>query len=121
MQFNRLSTILVRYQLSWGGGRDKVCFIGNHTDSKLLISTLEDVIRVIVGDWIIRGVKEELYPCKLDIFEQTYEEVSQRYLTTVALRWRAWIEMIMLEILLRKYSKKYRKYIKKLRKEKHNE
>lgn len=28
-----------------------------------------------VGDWIIRGIKGELYPCKPDIFEQTYEQV----------------------------------------------
>lgn len=29
------------------------------------------------GDWIIRGVKGELYPCKPDIFEETYEEVEE--------------------------------------------
>ena len=28
------------------------------------------------GDWIIRGVKGELYPCKPDIFEATYERVD---------------------------------------------
>jgi hypothetical protein len=28
-----------------------------------------------VGDWIIKGVKGEFYPCKPDIFENTYEEV----------------------------------------------
>lgn len=58
-------------------GRDEVCFIGNHKDSKLLISTLEGVSRATVGDWIIRGIKGEFYPCKPDIFEETYEEVSQ--------------------------------------------
>jgi hypothetical protein len=40
------------------------------------ISTLEGVMRADVGDWIIRGVKGELYPCKPDIFEATYEAVS---------------------------------------------
>lgn len=30
-----------------------------------------------VGDWIIRGVKGEIYPCKPDIFESTYEEVHE--------------------------------------------
>ena len=29
-----------------------------------------------IGDWIIKGVKNEFYPCKPDIFEQTYEPVD---------------------------------------------
>jgi hypothetical protein len=42
-------------------------------DSALVIPTLEGRMRAEVGDWIIRGVKGEFYPCKPDIFEQTYE------------------------------------------------
>lgn len=42
----------------------------------LEIDTLEGVMRADVGDWIIQGVKGEVYPCKPDIFEQTYEEVT---------------------------------------------
>lgn len=38
-----------------------------------LIKTLEGVMRGDYGDWIIKGVKGEVYPCKPDIFEQTYE------------------------------------------------
>lgn len=37
------------------------------------IKTLEGVMRADIGDWIIQGVKGELYPCKPDIFEATYE------------------------------------------------
>lgn len=37
------------------------------------IKTLEGEMRADVGDWIIRGVKGELYPCKPDIFAATYE------------------------------------------------
>jgi hypothetical protein len=37
------------------------------------IGTLEGVMRADLGDWIIRGVKGELYPCKPDIFEATYD------------------------------------------------
>ena len=37
------------------------------------IHTLEGVMRAELGDWIIKGVKGEFYPCKPDIFEQTYE------------------------------------------------
>ena len=42
----------------------------------LLIPTLEGTMRAEVGDWIIRGVKGEFYPCKPDIFEATYEAVE---------------------------------------------
>jgi hypothetical protein len=41
----------------------------------LTIKTLEGKMDVTPGDWIIRGVKGELYPCKPDIFEATYEAV----------------------------------------------
>lgn len=37
------------------------------------IDTLEGRMRADIGDWIIRGVKGELYPCKPDIFAATYE------------------------------------------------
>ena len=40
---------------------------------KLLIETLEGTMTAIAGDWIIKGVKGEFYPCKPDIFEETYE------------------------------------------------
>lgn len=41
----------------------------------MLINTLEGVIEAYPEDYIIKGVKGEIYPCKPDIFEQTYEEV----------------------------------------------
>ena len=46
---------------------------GKITDHHLRITTLEGTMRADPGDWIIRGVKGELYPCKPDIFEATYE------------------------------------------------
>lgn len=42
----------------------------------ILIDTLEGVMRGAVGDWIIKGVKGEIYPCKPDIFTATYEPVE---------------------------------------------
>jgi hypothetical protein len=46
-------------------------------DGDLLeIRTLEGVHLVSEGDWIIRGIKGELYPCKPDIFEATYESAE---------------------------------------------
>lgn len=40
------------------------------------IKTLEGLMRGDVGDYIIKGVKGEIYPCKPDIFEITYEPVN---------------------------------------------
>lgn len=40
---------------------------------ELRIKTLEGIMKADIGDWIIKGVKGEFYPCKPDIFEQTYE------------------------------------------------
>lgn len=42
----------------------------------LKIFTLEGPLMASVGDYIIRGVRGELYPCKPDIFKQTYEGVA---------------------------------------------
>ena len=43
------------------------------TDKVMYIETLEGIHKANVGDYIITGVKGEQYPCKPDIFEQTYE------------------------------------------------
>lgn len=40
------------------------------------VQTLEGVMRVCEGDWIITGVNGEKYPCKPDIFAKTYEAVE---------------------------------------------
>lgn len=42
----------------------------------LSIRTLEGMMQATKGDWIIKGVKCEFYPCKPDIFEATYEPVE---------------------------------------------
>jgi hypothetical protein len=41
------------------------------------INTLEGVMRGEYGDYIIKGVQGEIYPCKPDIFEMTYERVTE--------------------------------------------
>lgn len=51
---------------------DIVTFAADGTPA-LVIRTLEGEMRADVGDYIIRGVKGELYPCKPDIFEATYD------------------------------------------------
>lgn len=45
-------------------------------NSTLIIETLEGNMVANLGDWIIRGVRGEFYPCKPDIFEVTYERVE---------------------------------------------
>ena len=44
--------------------------------ANLVIPTLEGDMLVSMGDWIIKGVKGEFYPCKPDIFDATYDPVE---------------------------------------------
>lgn len=46
------------------------------THDQVFIHTLEGEMRAVDGDWIVRGVQGEFYPVKPDIFEATYERVS---------------------------------------------
>lgn len=43
----------------------------------LMVKTLEGDMAAEEGDWLIKGVKGELYPCKPDIFDLTYDEVTE--------------------------------------------
>lgn len=46
-----------------------------HKSCELVIKTLEGEMVCEIGDWIIKGIKGEFYPCKTDIFDATYDEV----------------------------------------------
>lgn len=46
---------------------------GEQTDDGCEIKTLEGVMLANYGDWIIKGVNGEFYPCKPDIFQKTYD------------------------------------------------
>jgi hypothetical protein len=63
--------------LQWTGNHEEMeTFIGAHGDVGLdyvWIETLEGVMIAKIGDYVIKGVKGEFYPCKPDIFEATYE------------------------------------------------
>jgi len=50
---------------------DRILFFGE--PDTLTIKTLEGDMKASVGDWIIKGINGEFYPCKPDIFEKTYE------------------------------------------------
>ena len=47
------------------------------TETEETIETLEGVMKANKGDWIIKGVKGEIYPCKPDVFDMTYEELKE--------------------------------------------
>jgi len=51
------------------------CNMSYINDQELRIQTLEGSMIASVGDYIIKGVKGEFYPCKPDIFEMTYEKI----------------------------------------------
>ncbi len=55
-----------------GTGSANPAYLGSGAIS-VCIRTLEGDMRADVGDWIIKGVKGEFYPCKPDIFAATYE------------------------------------------------
>ena len=50
------------------------CFIA---EGNVIIKTLEGDHTAQIGDYIIKGVKGEFYPCKPDIFEMTYERIGE--------------------------------------------
>ena len=49
----------------------------NRNDAQLYIKTLEGDMKVSYGDYIIKGVEGEFYPCKPDIFNKTYKLVEE--------------------------------------------
>lgn len=65
----------------WSGfNYEEVCELGDkkvqRSGNNLLIYTLEGTMIASLGDYIIKGVSGELYPCKPDIFKLTYEKVE---------------------------------------------
>jgi hypothetical protein len=44
-----------------------------NSTERLEIETLEGTMRASAGDWIIKGIHGEFYPCKPDVFEKTYD------------------------------------------------
>lgn len=68
----------------WNAG-DVLAFMGENTDvdnngipyGEIHIDTLEGIMTAKIDDYIIKGVKGEFYPCKPDIFEETYEIILE--------------------------------------------
>jgi hypothetical protein len=84
MQFRKKPVVIEAWQLPMRDADTRV-FDGhagiifkreNGMIVEAIISTLEGTMTASAGDWIIKGVKDELYPCKPDIFAATYERVE---------------------------------------------
>lgn len=92
MKYRKKPVVIEAVQLTWDTW-DEMCEfagVGKLSEGKpegfspsdntnrigLRIPTLEGLMEATHGDWIIRGIKGELYPCKPDIFEATYEPVE---------------------------------------------
>jgi hypothetical protein len=43
-------------------------------DGMMVIATLEGLMKVSIGDWVIKGIEGEFYPCKPGIFNDSYEK-----------------------------------------------
>ncbi len=74
IQFEDNSDRIIEIHEFMGGDTIRV----NYEDKNnpyLKIETLEGIMKASVGDYIIKGVNGEFYPCKPDIFEKTYERV----------------------------------------------
>lgn len=85
MKFRKRPVIIeaVQWTRSKASKRAVLGFIGEcpHSvsgdSSELIIRTLEGNHLAVEGDWIIKGIKGEFYPCKPDIFAQTYEAIEE--------------------------------------------
>jgi len=86
MKFRKKPVVIEAFRLEEGGYLpDWANFVtvgadinaGGNRVIYALIDTLEGVMRANEGDWIIKGVKGELYPCKPDIFAATYEPIEE--------------------------------------------
>lgn len=83
-KFRKKPVVIEAIQLTEDNAIDVLTFCNNtgnivasnEDEMGISILTLEGTMIANTGDYIIRGVKGEFYPCKPDIFEQTYEEVD---------------------------------------------
>lgn len=99
MRFRKKPIVIEAVQLRWDNwnemcefanvgslksGRPTGCYVDKRGEAVadttdtigLLIPTLEGVMLARQDDWVIKGVNGELYPCKPDIFEKTYEPLE---------------------------------------------
>lgn len=80
MKFRKIPVEIEAIQYTGDNRVDAVNFIGVQggywNDGSIKIYTLEGTMKASIGDWIIKGVNGEFYPCKPDIFAKTYEKIE---------------------------------------------
>lgn len=87
MKYRKKPVIIEAVQLNIANW-EAVCNLTKHSERKIKgsiisyemqveIETLEGVMLAREGDYIIKGIKGEIYPCKPDIFKATYEKVEE--------------------------------------------
>jgi hypothetical protein len=77
-KYRKKPVVIEAVQWFWPNETEGVCVNSvNEPERQGYIDTLEGRLIVSDGDWIIRGVNGEFYPCKPDIFEKTYELVDE--------------------------------------------
>lgn len=84
MKFRKKPVVIEAWQLTPETYGELVVMVGGRSWSRppmravtgIIVPTLEGEHQASFGDWIIKGVKGEFYPCKPDIFDATYEPVS---------------------------------------------
>jgi UDP-2,3-diacylglucosamine pyrophosphatase LpxH len=82
MKFRKKPVVIEAVQFT-GDNQDEIVRFAGLTavvmgrTHELHIKTTEGMMHVSKGDWVIRGVKGEMYPCKPDIFQATYQPVDE--------------------------------------------
>lgn len=94
MKYRKKPVVIVAHQIGQDGWPDEIwegvtknkiiLHLGRYGHPEKVggyveIKTLEGTMRGEIGDWIIRGVKGEFYPCKPDIFALTYESAEDHH------------------------------------------
>jgi hypothetical protein len=75
IQYEKQGPAGMKMIIDWGSSFPlHPTYITSH--GRLVVHTLEGNMEAQVGDWIIRGTQGEFYPCKPDIFVETYEAVD---------------------------------------------
>ena len=79
MKFRKKTVVIEAVQFDGSqASKDRILILGARfqiTLDGIAIRTLEGTMLASEGDWIIKGIAGEFYPCKPDIFEKTYEPV----------------------------------------------
>lgn len=80
MKYRKKPVIIEAIQYNGNNVNEIVQFTGKHNidfGNHLKIKTLEGVMIANINDYIIKGVQGEFYPCKPDIFNETYERIEE--------------------------------------------